>query len=93
MYNKLQPLTSAAELYLSQQGHPVSEELSHLKEEVERLCREMRGREVEGGRRVKEGEDDEEDMRELWEVVESVSVPSELTELEKRVEDIIHRLE
>ena len=48
---------------------------------------------MEEGRRVKEGEDDEEDMRELWEVVESVSVPSELTELERRVEDVIHRLE
>ena len=48
---------------------------------------------MEGGRRGKEEEDDKDDMRELWEVVESVSVPSDLTELERRVEDAIHRLE
>ena len=86
-------LTSAAELYLSQQDRPVSEELSQLKEQVERSCRERRGGEVEGGRKVKEEEDDEDDMREFWEVVESVSMPSELAELEHKVDDVIHRLE
>lgn len=93
MYNELRLLTSAAELYLAQQGHPASEELSHLKEQVEQLCRERKGREVERRKKMKGEEDDEEDTRELWEVVESVSVPSDLTELEEKVEDAIHRLE
>ena len=90
-------LSSAVEMYLERQGWPVNDELSQLKRRIERTERtwkeKRRGGEVEerGGKVVRRGEagrKESGDIRELWEVVESLSVPSDLLEMEENLSNI-----
>ena len=57
------------------------------------VVEEGRRGEVEEGRGGKEGREESGDIRELWEVVESVSVPNDLSEMEESVEEIVGKLE
>ena len=78
---------SAVELCLQRHGHPVNEELSQLRREIEAA---ERARREEGA-----GNEDEdgEDVRGVCEVVEGASVPGDLVRMEERVEAIMRTLE
>lgn len=81
---------SAVEMFLQQQSHPVSGEVTQLKEVIEREKRtEEEEEEEEEGRERGVGCDGEPNVRQLWEVMENVNVSDKLVELEKEVETAI----
>lgn len=97
---------SAVEMYMQQNSHTVSEEVSHLKEEIETARREGGEERMEEGGREGEGREEEagreesgrgdgcsgDDVRQLCEVVEISSVSDKLVALETKVEATLLRL-
>ena len=78
---------SALELFLQQQGLTLTEELSEIKRETERVRAQGPG---EGGCVSVEGDSCEE--RELWEVLESANPTDNLIKWEKIVDSAIQKL-
>lgn len=89
-------LYSAIEVHLKREGRPVSDELLQLKRRLEEVKevwvagKRRRGEEEGEEERVKE---EVEDVREFWEVVESANVPVDLVEVERKVEEMVCKLE
>lgn len=73
---------------MQRQGSPLSDELLKIKRKIEKAGK----RKKEEGR-MKEEECDAEDMREFSKVVESVSVPGDLVEIEREIEELVCKTE